>query len=41
MLAEGVHSTRVTRDLRMMIDGVRQCGMHELARELTGSLTPA
>ncbi|MEV7965920.1 hypothetical protein AB0O34_08035 [Sphaerisporangium sp. NPDC088356] len=40
MLAEGVCSTRVTRDLRMMIDGVRQCGMHELARELTGSLTP-
>ncbi|MCW2880561.1 MAG: family transcriptional regulator [Sphaerisporangium sp.] len=41
MLAADVRSTRVANDLRMMIDGVRECGMTELARELTGSLTAA
>jgi transcriptional regulator with XRE-family HTH domain len=38
-LAADVRSTRVTNDLRMMIDGIRQCGMTDLARELAGSVT--
>ncbi|WP_248959884.1 hypothetical protein [Sphaerisporangium perillae] len=40
-LAADVRSIRVAGDLRTMIDGVRQCGMTELARELTHSLTAA
>ncbi|MEU9888504.1 hypothetical protein [Sphaerisporangium sp. NPDC051011] len=39
VLASDVQSARVAKDLRMMIDGVRQCGMPELARELSGSPT--
>lgn len=37
-LAEGVRSTRVARDLSMMIDSVRQCGMADFARELTNAV---
>ncbi|WP_344933673.1 hypothetical protein [Sphaerisporangium flaviroseum] len=40
-LAADVRSARVTKDLRMMIDGVRQCGLADLAGELAGSLPPA
>ncbi|MFC4590791.1 tetratricopeptide repeat protein [Sphaerisporangium corydalis] len=39
VLSAGVRSTRVSNDLRMMIDGVRQSGMTDLARELAHSLT--
>ncbi|GII87979.1 hypothetical protein Ssi03_59690 [Sphaerisporangium siamense] len=41
VLASDVQSMRVASDLRMMIDGVRQSGMTELARELSGTLTAA
>ncbi|MBB5626310.1 hypothetical protein [Sphaerisporangium krabiense] len=40
-LASDVQSMRVANDLRMMIDDVRQCGMTELARELSRSLVAA
>ncbi|MET8161388.1 helix-turn-helix domain-containing protein [Sphaerisporangium sp. NPDC005289] len=40
-LAAEVRSTRVAGDLRMMVDGVRACGMTDLARELARSLPPS
>ncbi|MDH2425477.1 hypothetical protein [Sphaerisporangium sp. TRM90804] len=39
--SSGVRSTRVARDLQMMIDGVRRCGMADLARELEQSIVAA